>query len=215
MTNRQGHFTRSGAIQPLRRARLLVAEGSGLHPVPPITVGVWLLCRLLTSVPSRRRCRKTRCPSHLGSGGDSSAFALALSPAPMATTAPLGFDGDSSPFGLALSSTPIAHGPLVRQISPDKDMNFQCTTAAFTLSPAPDGLRHLVLTRPGTKPSMRFLSVGSHLCAQASSRHPLAGLPLPSASSYMFKGHYRYSYRGLSPHQFTPMPGVRPSRRQS
>ena len=41
-------------------------------------------------------------------------------------------------------------------------MNFPSTTAAFTLSPARDGLRHLVLTRPGTKPSMRFLSVGSN-----------------------------------------------------
>jgi hypothetical protein len=45
-------------------------------------------------------------------------------------------------------------------------MNFPCTTAAFTLSPAPEGLRHLVLTRPGTGPSMRFLPVGSHFCAR-------------------------------------------------
>lgn len=99
---------------------------------------------------------------------------------------------------------------LAGQTSPDKDMNFQCTTAAFTLSPAPGGLRHLVLTRPGTKPSMRFLSVGSHLCARASSRQPLARLPLPSASSFIrpLRGHLRYSYRGLSPHQLMPMPGV-------
>ena len=98
----------------------------------------------------------------------------------------------------------------MRQISPNKDMNFPCTTAAFTLPPAPDGLRHLVLTRPGTEPSMQFLSVGSHLCAQASSRHPLAGLPLPSASSYSLPNHgnYRYCYRGLSPHQFMPLSGV-------
>ena len=91
-------------------------------------------------------------------------------------------------------------------------MNFQCTTAAFTLSPAPDGFRHLVLTHPGTEPSMRFLFVGSHLCTRASSRQTLAELPLPSASSYFFfrpqGGHYRYSYRGLAPHQFMPMPGV-------
>ena len=71
-----------------------------------------------------------------------------------------------------------------RQISPNKNMNCQCTTAAFTLSPVAGGLRHLVLTRPETEPSMRFLSVGSHLCARASFRPPLAGLPLPSASSY-------------------------------
>ena len=57
---------------------------------------------------------------------------------------------------------------------------------------------------------MRFLFVGSHLCARASFRPPLAGLPLPSASSYMCPtiGHYRYSYRGLSPHKFMPMSGV-------
>jgi hypothetical protein len=98
--------------------------------------------------------------------------------------------------------------PPIGQISPDKDMDCRCTTAAFTLSPVPGGLRHLVLTRPGTKPSMRFLSVGSHLCAQTSSRQALAGLPLPSASSYIsLEGPYRYSYRGLSPHKSTPMPG--------
>ena len=70
------------------------------------------------------------------------------------------------------------------QISPNKNLSFPCTTAAFTLSPVPEGL-HLMLTRPRTVPSMRFLSVGSHFCARASFRHPLAGLPLPSASGYM------------------------------
>ncbi len=96
------------------------------------------------------------------------------------------------------------------QISPNKNMNFPCTTAAFTLSPAPDGFRHLVLTRPGTGPSMRFLSVDSHFCARAPFRHPLAGLPLASASSYigLNSRHYRCSYRGLSPHQFMPISGV-------
>jgi hypothetical protein len=72
------------------------------------------------------------------------------------------------------------------------------------------GLRHLVLTRPETEPSMRFLFVGSHLCARASFRPPLAGLPLPSASSCICPtiGRYGYSYRGLSPHKFMPMSGV-------
>ena len=74
--------------------------------------------------------------------------------------------------------------PPIGQISPDKDMDFPCTTAAFTLSPAPDGFRHLVLTHPGTEPCRRFLSVDSHLGARASFRQALAGLPLPSASSY-------------------------------
>ena len=57
---------------------------------------------------------------------------------------------------------------------------------------------------------MRFLFVGSHLCARAFFRPALADLPLPSASSYICPtvGHYRYSYRGLSPHKFMPMSGV-------
>jgi hypothetical protein len=53
-------------------------------------------------VTARRAVRVT-----VGSGGSSSASTLALSPAPMATTAPLGFDGNSDPFGPALSSTPV------------------------------------------------------------------------------------------------------------
>jgi hypothetical protein len=140
--------------------------------------------------------------------GGSSAFALARRPAPMATTTTVGFDGDSSRFRLVLSSTPLAaraasetdfavlhpcftakpsYGILPSRSKrcfspPDKDMNLQCTTAALTLSPAPVGLRHLVLTRPGTKPSMQFLSVGSHLCARASFKPHLAVTPLPSAS---------------------------------
>ena len=96
------------------------------------------------------------------------------------------------------------------QISPNKNMDFQCTTAAFTLSPVTGGLRHVVLTRPETKPYMRFLSVSSHFCAQASSRPSLARPPLPSASSCFrpYFGHYRYSYRGLPPHKSMPMSGV-------
>ena len=46
------------------------------------------------------------------------------------------------------------------------------------------GLRHQVLTCPGTGPSMQFLFVGSHLCTRASFRQILADLPLPSASGY-------------------------------
>lgn len=46
------------------------------------------------------------------------------------------------------------------------------TTAAFTLSPAPGALCHLVLTRPETEPTVQFLYVGSHLCARTSIRKP-------------------------------------------
>ncbi len=51
--------------------------------------------------------------------------------------------------------------------------------------PRTRGLRHQVLTCPGTGPSMQFLSVGSHLCARASFRPHLAVTPLPSASGYV------------------------------
>jgi len=44
-------------------------------------------------------------------------------------------------------------------IDGNKNMDLQCWAVAFTLSPVPDGLRHVVLPRPETKPSMRFLSV--------------------------------------------------------
>jgi len=37
----------------------LFTKGSGLHPVPPIMVGVWLLCRLLTSDRSLPRLPPT------------------------------------------------------------------------------------------------------------------------------------------------------------
>ena len=186
-THRQAPFTRSGAVGSLRCERLTRCRRFRPSPCPThyggrlATMPSADFCPVTPSVAARRAARVT-----VGSGGD------------------------SSPFGLGLSSTPVgtrtARGTDLLRIC---NMNFQCTTAAFTLSLAPDGFRHLVLTHPGTEPSMRFLSVGSHLCARASSRHPLAGLPLPSASSYIApKGHYRYSYRGLSPHQFMPMPGV-------
>ena len=211
-THRQDHFTRSGAVRSLRCACLTRCRRFGPSPCPTHYGG------RLATMPSADVCpstldvaaeRAARVP--VGSRGNSGAFAPGLNPAPMATKAPLGFDGNPGPFGPARSSTPVAAQTQVRQISPDKNLNFPCTTAAFTLPPAPVGLRHLVLTRPGGKASMRVLSVGSHFCAQASSRHPLAGLPLPSASSYSpLRGH-RYSYRGLSPHELTLMPGVRQS----
>jgi hypothetical protein len=53
-------------------------------------------------------------------------------------------------------------------------------------------------------------SLPANLCARASFRHPLAGLSLPSASGYCRPpcGYYRYSHRGLAPHQIMPMSGV-------
>ena len=106
-TRRQGRFTRSGALRPLRLARLSRCRRFGPSPCPAHYGGRWAtmpsadFCPVTPSVAARRAVRVT-----VGSGGVSSAFAVALSPAPLATTAPEGFDGLSSPFGLGLSSTP-------------------------------------------------------------------------------------------------------------
>lgn len=88
-------------------------------------------------------------------------------------------------------------------------MNVPHTNAAFTLFLVTSEIPYVVRTRPGAKPSMQYLSVGSHVYPQAYSGQHLAMLPLPSASRY--HRHYaqcRYAYRGLSPHQFMPMLGV-------
>ena len=79
----------------------------------------------------------------------------------------------------------------VGQISPDKNMNLQCTTAAFTVSHEPEGFVILGSLASETRPCMRFLFVGSHLCTRASFAQPLAGLHLPSAS-----GYHRYQNTG-------------------
>jgi len=58
-----------------------------------------------------------------------------------ASTVALGFGGGSSPFRLGLSPTSMAATDATfDQISPDKDVNCRCTTAAFTLSPEPGAL---------------------------------------------------------------------------
>ncbi len=107
-TNRQDRFTRSGALRSLRLARLSRCRRFRPSPCPTHYGGRWAtmlsadVCLITPEVAAKRAARVMG-----GSGGDSSAFASALRPAPVATTAPLGFDGDSRPFGLALSSTPI------------------------------------------------------------------------------------------------------------
>ena len=157
-----------------------------------------LLRPLLTSV---------RSPSSIAARGAVFAGAIAVCFARCGRQHPLRLDLDQ-PVGPAGTFAPYLHR-LVEQISPNKNMSFPCTTAAFTLSAVTLGLRDQVPTRPQTGPSMRFLSVGSHVCTWASSRQTLAGLPLPSASGY--PDDIGSSHRGLSPHKLMPMSGVHPS----
>jgi hypothetical protein len=86
---------------------------------------------------------------------------------------------------------PASHGS-VGQISPDKNVNCGCTTAAFTLSPEP-GASLCCANLPGDW-ALYAISVpfdrlrtgsGSQLCAPASFGHRLTATPLPSASTYV------------------------------
>jgi hypothetical protein len=97
----------------------------------------------------------------------------------------------------------------VRQISPDKNVNFRYTTAAFTLSPE-SRVSSCGANLPGDW-ALYALSVRQLIALpEASFGRPLTVPPLPSASTFvnMFNTLTGLTYRGLVPHKFTPMPGV-------
>lgn len=54
------------------------------------------------------------------------------------------------------------------ELSPDKDVNFQCPSLRFTIEEFESGLRYLVLARPLPKPFIAFVLLAWHLCRQAS-----------------------------------------------
>jgi len=130
------------------------------------------------------------------------------------------------PRHLYSGALPLDYRSLVKQISPDKNVNCHCTAPSFTVSLEPVDFVTLCPLIPETQPYMTFLGfgilrrstscfhavvfVGSQFCTRASFPHFLADLQLPSASSYHhpLNGWCRFSYRGLSPHKFTPMLGV-------
>ena len=101
--------------------------------------------------------------------------------------------------------------PHSKKISPDKNVSFPCTTTTFTLLPEPVGF--VVLCQLAQKLSL--------LCGFCSSTRTVA-LRLPSDGrspsrpclrlvlllAFIVMNTYRFSYRGLSPHKLTPMPGV-------
>jgi len=87
-------------------------------------------------------------------------------------------------FQCGLTGFTAQPAPLVKQISPSKSIIFPCTTAAFTLFAVPKGFVVMCQLAPQTRPSMRFLFVGSHFCTRASFAQALAVLHLPSASGY-------------------------------
>ena len=173
MTQRRLQLTRSGSTSRSSWSPLLRSLHVRPFAAPSSWEGWQLLRPLLTSVRSRREslpaalCRVPVCClfARLRLATRRSAWALFIQFRPFWN------------YGSAVHR-------YARQISPGKNAMFPCTSAAFTLSAASDGLRHEVPARPQTRPSMQFLSVASHVCSPASSGQALAVLPLPSASGY-------------------------------
>ena len=174
---------------------------SALHHVPGITPGFGLLWRLLTSAPS---------PWQVALQGAMRKTLLALlsifrsHPAIASGCAWTLVSRWSVPgaFAERISSH-------VGQISPDKDVNCRYTTAAFTLSPE-SGASSCCADLPGDW-ALYAVSVRRLIALpEASSRRSLAVPPLPSASIWAndLNTLTGFTHRGLTPHKFTPVPGV-------
>jgi hypothetical protein len=97
------------------------------------------------------------------------------------------------------------------QISPGKDANCRCTSAAFTVGRVPLGFA--VMCQLASQPSaltMRFLSVASHLLHSGFLRTCPRGIALAFGSwlSLLMMSPSRYLHRGLPPHKFAPTLGA-------
>ena len=111
--------------------------------------------------------------------------------------------------GLGSPRRPWRDSSHVGQISPDKDVNCGYSTAAFTLSPE-SGASSSRAGLPGDwalyATSVRRLTA----LPEASSGRSLTVPPLPSASIWAYDSNTLtgFTHRGLTPHKFTPVPGV-------
>jgi hypothetical protein len=81
--------------------------------------------------------------------------------------------------------------PPGKQISPDKDVNFPCTTAAFTLPLEPSGFvvlcqlaQELSLVCDFCSPDQVRGRLGSHVCHRASFGRLVTLPPLPSVRTF-------------------------------
>lgn len=116
--------------------------------------------------------------------------------------------GLSTPFGMVRSPAPIALSPRGKQISPDKNVSFPCTTASFNISPEPEGFAIGCWLAQETWPRMTFLFVGSQVCRglpsdAASRRRPCLWLVVGTDSIDVGS-----PTGDLHPIKLTPMPGV-------
>ena len=108
---------------------------------------------------------------------------------PLQTRRAVGSGGSSTAFAMGLSPAPVAGGPLVRQVSPDKNVNSRCTPGSFTVSPEPEDFAIWCWLVPGTRPRMTFLSVRSQFCLglpsdPISRRRPCLWLVVAIITSY-------------------------------
>ena len=100
------------------------------------------------------------------------------------------------------------------QISPDKNVNFPCTNAAFTLPHEPVGFVMLCQLTQGLSLIYAFCSSSRTFALRLPSdgRSPFRPcLRLVLLLVFTTMNTSRFSYRGLSPHEFTPVPGVHQS----
>lgn len=138
--------------------------------------------------------RPSPCPSHYAGrwatmpSADFCLITVKIAPHRAAVCHPVrSLLADDSPVRLDFFYSRACTGssrPLVKQTSPNKDMNCHCTTPPFTVSREPLDFVTLCPLIPETQPCMTFLSVGLQLCASASFPPALTGWQLPSASSY-------------------------------
>ena len=113
--------------------------GNHLHHVLPIKAGIWLIWPLLTSAQSPYELPHKALPSgaHLSpSCNRSPLFSLSIS-GWMLSRYRRGLVNRSPLPVISPDGRMKNQKPHVKQISPDKSMNFCYTTAAFTISPEP------------------------------------------------------------------------------
>ncbi len=106
----------------------------------------------------------------------------------------------------------------VEQTSPDKNMNCQCTTAAFTVSLKPEGFVIIGSLAHETRPCMRFMGDAQSPSARTfavrlpphNPSRDCTCLKLVVIIGWLIRRKIRcwFTHRGLSPHKFMPMPGV-------
>ena len=115
-------------------------------------------------------------------------------------------------FGSSTARTGLLfpHHAAGTQISPGKNVNFRCASAAFTLPADPLGFAVMCQLAPQAGPSLcDFCPSPRTFALRLPSDHPSRDSPcLRLVVMMVAMLPFRFSHRGLPPHQFSPMPGA-------